>query len=151
MSMIRLETSIDAPAETCFDLSLNVDEHSRSVSNTHERPVAGVMSGEMKLGDIVTWEAIHFGIKQRLTSKITSYERPQHFTDEMIQGAFKEIIHVHEFVSQPTGTLMIDHFSFRAPLGVLGRIAEILFLKRYMRKLLLLRNADLKRAAEATI
>jgi hypothetical protein len=45
-----------------------------------------VISGVMKLGDTVTWEAKHFGIKQHLTSKITAYERPYRFTDEMVQG-----------------------------------------------------------------
>jgi ligand-binding SRPBCC domain-containing protein len=149
MSIIRLETYIEAPAERCFDLSLDVDMHHQSVSHTHERPVAGVTTGVMKLGDTVTWEAVHFGIKQHLTSKITAYERPHCFTDEMLRGAFQEMKHMHEFVPQATGTLMIDIFAFRAPLGVLGRLAEALVLTRYMRKLLLARNAYLKQAAEA--
>jgi len=149
MPTIRLETSINASPERCFDLSLSVDLHHHSVAHTHERPIAGVTSGVMKLGDTVTWEAVHFGIKQHLTSQITAYERPYHFTDEMIQGAFQEIIHVHEFVSQPSGTLMIDLFTVRAPLGILGRLAEALFLTRYMRGLLLTRNRYLKQVAEA--
>ncbi|MEO6891225.1 MAG: SRPBCC family protein [Ktedonobacteraceae bacterium] len=140
---------IDAPIERCFDLSLNVDLHRHSVAHTHERPVAGVLTGMMKLGDTVTWEAVHFGIKQHLTSKITAYERPYRFTDEMLRGAFQEIHHVHEFVPQPPGTLMIDLFTFRAPLGIFGRVAESLFLTRYMRGLLLTRNRYLKQVAEA--
>ena len=131
--------------------SLNVDQHSNSVSNTHERPVAGVMTGEMKLGDTVTWEAIHFGVKQHFTSKITAYERPYKFTDEMVRGVFKEIKHIHEFIPQSSGTLMVDYFMFRAPLGFLGRIAEVLFLTQYMKKTLLARNEYLKRVAEAAI
>jgi hypothetical protein len=83
-----MKTSIDASPERCFDLSLSVGLHRHSVAHTHERPVAGVTSGVMKLGDTVTWEAIHFGIKQHLTSKITAYERPYRFTDEMVQGVF---------------------------------------------------------------
>jgi ligand-binding SRPBCC domain-containing protein len=149
MPTIRLETSIDAPPERCFDLSLSVDLHRHSVAHTHERPIAGVTSGVMKLGDTVTWEAVHFGIKQHLTSKITAYERPYRFTDEMIQGAFQEITHVHEFVRQPSGTLMIDLFTFRAPFGILGRLAETLILTRYMKGLLLTRNRYLKQVAEA--
>jgi ligand-binding SRPBCC domain-containing protein len=148
MPTIRLETLIDASPEQCFDLSLSIDVHSQSVAQTHERPIAGVTSGVMKLGDTVTWEAVHFGIKQHLTSKITAYERPYRFTDEMIQGIFQEIVHVHEFIPQPSGTLMIDLFTFRAPLGILGRLAEILFLTRYMKGLLLTRNGYLKQAAE---
>ena len=149
MPTIRLETYIDAPVERCFDLSLNVDLHHRSVTHTRERPVAGVMTGMMKLNDTVTWEAVHFGVKQHLTSKITAYERPRYFIDEMVQGIFQEIKHVHEFIPQLPGTLMIDVFTFRAPLGPLGRLAEMLVLTRYMRGLLLTRNRYLKQVAEA--
>ncbi len=108
MPTIRLETSIAASPERCFDLSLSVDVHRHSVAHSHERPIAGVTSGVMKLGDTVTWEAVHFGMKQQLTSKITAYERPYRFTDEMIQGAFQAMTHIHEFVPQSPGTLMID-------------------------------------------
>lgn len=148
MVTIHLETYINAPVERCFDLSLNVDAHGQSVAHTHERPVAGITTGMMKLGDTVTWEAVHFGIKQHLTSKITAYERPDCFTDEMLQGAFHSMKHVHTFVPHSSGTLMIDEFSFQAPLGILGWIAEKLVLTRYMRKLLLMRNQFLKQAAE---
>ena len=149
MALIRLETYINAPIERCFDLSLNVDLHRHSVVQTHERPVAGVTSGMIKLGDTVTWEAVHFGIKQHLTSQITAYERPYRFTDEMLKGAFHDITHLHEFVSQPPGTLMIDLFEFHAPLGFLGKLAETLFLTRYMKGLLFTRNSYLKQVAEA--
>jgi hypothetical protein len=44
---------------------------------------------------------------------------------------------------------MIDEFSFRAPLGVLGRLAETLFLTHYMKGLLLSRNRFLKQVAES--
>jgi ligand-binding SRPBCC domain-containing protein len=146
---IHLETYIEAAPERCFDLSLSVDVHSLSTAQTHERPIAGVMTGEMKLGDTVTWEAVHFGVKQRLTSKITSYDRPHRFVDEMVQGAFQEMKHLHEFVPQPPGTLMIDRFTFRAPFGLLGRVVETLVLTRYMKGLLFDRNRYIKQVAEA--
>jgi hypothetical protein len=88
MPLIRVETYIDAPIERCYDLSPSVDLHRRSIAQTRERPVAGVTAGVMKPGDTVTWKAVHFGIKQHLTSKITVYERPYRFTDEMVKGAF---------------------------------------------------------------
>jgi ligand-binding SRPBCC domain-containing protein len=149
MPTIRVETYIHAPGERCFDLSLNVDAHGSSMARTHERPIAGVTTGVMRLGDTVTWEAVHFGIKQHLTSKITDYERPHRFTDEMIKGIFRKLHHTHEYVPQPPGTLMIDVLTFQAPLGILGRVAEIVFLTRYMKTLLLTRNRYLKQMAEA--
>lgn len=148
MPTIRLMTYVKAPVERCFDLSLNVDLHRHSVAHTRERPVAGITRGTMKLGDTVTWEAVHFGVKQHLTTQITAYDRPHSFTDEMIRGVFHGMKHIHEFAAQPPGTLMIDLFSFRAPLGVLGWAAEKLILTRYMRGLLLTRNSYLKQVAE---
>lgn len=149
MPTIRLETYIHAPPERCFDLSLSVDLHAQSQVYAHERPIAGVLAGAMRLGDTVTWEAVHFGIKQRLTSQITAYERPNRFTDEMVAGIFQRLHHTHIFLPQPSGTLMIDEFTFRAPLGILGRLAETLFLTRYMKGLLLARNRYLKDVAES--
>ncbi len=149
MPTIHLETYIAASPERCFDLSLSVDLHRHSVAHTNERPIAGMTTGVMRLGDTVTWEAVHFGIKQHLTTKITAYERPRYFIDEMTHGIFQEMKHHHAFVPQPSGTLMIDTFTFRAPLGILGKMAEALVLTRYMRGLLLTRNRYLKQAAEA--
>lgn len=151
MPIIRLETPIHAPPERCFDLSISVDAHAQSQAGAQERPVAGVLMGEMRLGDTVTWEAVHFGIKQHLTSQITAYDRPASFTDEMVAGIFQRLHHVHTFVPQPYGTLMIDDFTFRAPLGVLGRLAEIMFLTRYMQGLLDARNRYLKEMAESEL
>lgn len=149
MPIIYLETYIEAAIERCFDLALSVDLHQHSVTHTQERPIAGVTTGMMHLGDTVTWEAVHFGVRQHLTTQITAYERPYRFTDEMLQGAFHHLKHVHEFQPRPPGVLMVDRFSFRAPLGPLGWIAEQLILTRYMCGLLLARNRFLKQMAEA--
>jgi hypothetical protein len=43
---------------------------------------------------------------------------------------------------------MYDHWEHQAPLGPLGRIVDRLVLGRYMRSLLVTRNAALKHAAE---
>jgi ligand-binding SRPBCC domain-containing protein len=149
MPTIYLETSIEAPIERCFDLALSVDLHQLSVARTLERPIAGVTSGVMRLGDTVTWEAVHFGVRQHLTTQITAYERPYRFTDEMVRGIFHRLKHVHEFRLRPPGVLMVDQFSFRAPLGPLGWITEQLVLTRYLRGFLLIRNQFLKQMAEA--
>lgn len=149
MPLLRLETFIHAPIERCFDLSRSVDLHRSSVAHTQERAVAGVTTGLLKLGDTVTWEAVHFGVKQRLTVQITELERPSRFTDEMLEGAFHHMRHIHEFFSQANGTLMIDQFLFRSPFGPLGWLADTLVLTRYMRRLLLTRNSFLKQLAEA--
>ena len=64
MPIIVLETYVRAPIERCFDLALNVEAHLGSTSHTGERAVAGTITGTMRLGDWVTWEARHLGIRQ---------------------------------------------------------------------------------------
>ncbi len=148
MAVIVLETEIGATPEQCFDPSLSVDLHARSMSHTGERAIAGITTGLMGLGDTVTWEAKHLGVRQRLTVRITEYERPHQFVDEQVRGAFKSMRHVHEFVPVAGGTLMKDNFRYMVPLGGLGMLVDKLFLEGYMRKLLSARNECLKRAAE---
>jgi ligand-binding SRPBCC domain-containing protein len=148
MPVIRLETFIRAPLEVCFDLARDVEVHMASTAETAERAVAGVTSGMMELNDEVTWEARHLYIRQRLTSKITALERPRMFVDEMQKGAFKSLRHQHLFLPEKNGTRMIDELAFTSPCGILGRIADALFLESYMRRFLIKHNEHIKRVAE---
>lgn len=149
MPLIRLSTSIIAPSERIFDLARSIDAHVRSTRGTRERAVAGVTTGLIGLGQSVTWEARHLGVNQRLTVVITKMVRPLFFEDEMVSGAFKWMRHRHDFAATAEGTEMVDHFEYQAPLGLLGRCAEILFLTAYMRRFLIRRAGELKRIAES--
>ena len=149
MATIEIKTFIKADLKTCFDLARNIDFHKASMANSKERAVAGKTSGIIELGESVTWEAIHFGFKQKLTSKITEFETPTYFVDEMVSGAFKWFKHEHIFENKNENTLMIDKFHFQSPLGILGKLANVLFLKQYMINLLETRNKLLKTEAEA--
>ena len=148
MPVIRLVTKINAPIERCFDVARSIDVHARAASKTKERAVAGVTRGLIGPGETVTWEAVHFGIRQRLTTQITKYKYPHLFVDEMVKGVFHSFTHVHKFQSAPGGTLMLDEFDYTSPLGPLGRLADKLFLRRYMRSFLQERAAYLKQVAE---
>ena len=149
MATIRIVTSINAPIARCFDLSRSVELHIESASHTGERVVRGVSTGLLKLGDEVTWQARHLGVRQCLTSRITMFERPFFLQDSMVQGAFRAFSHDHQFETNDGRTVMVDLVRFQAPLGVLGRLAESLFLKRYLRRYLEHRNEVLKSVAES--
>ena len=149
MPVIVLRTRVAAPPSRCFDLARDIDLHQRSTAASRERAVAGVTSGPLGRGDEVTWEATHFGVRQRLTSRITEFDPPNRFVDEMVRGAFARFRHEHQFLSIPDGTDMVDIFDYTSPLGPLGRLADGLFLRRYMTRLLRARNAYLKRVAES--
>jgi ligand-binding SRPBCC domain-containing protein len=148
MPIITITTEIAAPIERVFDLSRSIDLHAASTAHTGERAVAGVTTGLIGLGEEVTWRAKHFGVWLRLTSRITQFDRPQRFRDSMVRGAFRRFDHDHIFSEQGGITTMNDVFDYDAPLGPLGRIADYVFLERYMRELLVTRNRYIKQAAE---
>jgi ligand-binding SRPBCC domain-containing protein len=149
MPKIELETIINAPAERVFDLARCIDLHTDSLAHTQEKAVAGVTKGLINLGESVTWEATHFGIRQKLTSKITVFERPHHFRDSMISGVFARFEHDHFFEQIDAKTVMRDVFDYTSPLGFFGNLAEFLFLEKYMKNLLTVRNDLIKRVAES--
>jgi ligand-binding SRPBCC domain-containing protein len=142
---------IYAPRDICFDVARDIDIHTQSTSHTDERAIAGVTSGLIGLNETVTWEAIHFGIKQKLTVRITEYDFPNRFVDEMEKGAFKRFYHVHEFVEKANGTLMIDTFDYTSPFGVIGKMVDQMFLERYMKEFLITRNRYIKTIAEEKV
>lgn len=148
MPVIQLMTTIKAPITTCFDLARSIDLHLQSMEHTKEKAVAGITSGLIGLGETVTWKARHFGIPFQLTSQITAFERPLYFVDEMIQGPFKRLRHVHRFEEQDGYTVMMDMFDFAVPMGVLGKLVDKLFLTRYLTILLQRRNQVIKEKAQ---
>ena len=148
MPIVKLETYIKAPKTFVFDFARSIDLHQISTAHTNERAIAGRTSGLIELGETVTWEARHFGVVQQLSSKITAMDIPDYFVDEMVSGAFKSIKHEHIFEERGGETLMTDVFIYRSPLGILGKLADVLFLKRYLTKLLIRRNSVIKEYAE---
>jgi len=150
MPTIELTTKINAPVEIVFNLSRSIDLHMESTKQTGEHVIAGRTSGLISLNENVTWRAKHFGIWQNLTVKITVFDFPNLFVDEMVSGAFKSFTHEHHFISVDDNTIMRDVFVFESPLGLLGKLANTLVLKKYMTELLMERNRVIKVTAETT-
>lgn len=149
MTRIRLESRIDAPIERVFDLARDIGLHERSMAATGERAIAGRTSGQIEVGETVTWRARHFGLWWTMTSRIMEVRAPTTFADEQAQGPFRSFHHRHTFRSVRGGTLMVDDWEHEAPFGPIGWLADRVVLGRYMRGLLVIRNATIKREAES--
>ncbi len=150
MRHLTLSTAIAAPPEVVFDTALKVDVHTASMAASGERAVGGVTGGQLRFGDEVTWQARHLGRSWRMTARITAYTRPSHFVDEQVAGPFAVWRHTHHF--EPRGndaTLMRDVIDFAAPYWLLGRLAELLVLDRYLTRLVTVRNRHLATICQA--
>ena len=151
MPRIEILTSIQASPERCFDCSCDLDLHLRSMAHSGERAVAGKTSGLIGMGEEVTWRGRHFGIVHEHTSKITMFDRPRHFRDEMTRGRFKRFVHDHDFDATATGTQMRDVLDFASPFGAMGRLVDRVVLADYLRRLLEERNTTIREAAETGV
>ena len=155
MTHIYLETVIKAPIEKVFNLSLDIDFHQESASQTQEKAIHGVTSGKIGLGETVTWRGKHFGIWLTHTSLISAYESPTFFVDEMIKGNFTQFRHEHRFceIASPAGssdteTLMIDKLMYQLPYGILGTLINRIYLKKYLTNFLKIRNSSIREELE---
>lgn len=144
MSTFRVVTDIAAPPEACFDLSRSIDLHLESMLASDERAVGGVTSGLICGGEEVTWEARHFGVRWRMTSRIVEFDPPERFVDEMIRGPFRSFRHQHRFEALGAGTRMTDVITFRTPLAFLTEWP----IGRYLRRLMRIRNEAIRLTAE---
>lgn len=144
---IVLVTEIRAPIAACFDLSRDLDLHARSMIASGERAIAGRTSGLIGMGEEVTWRARHFGLWHEHRSRITQYDRPRHFRDEMVAGRFRSFVHDHDFEERDGVTRMVDTLDFASPAGSL---VDRVLLAPYLRRLLRRRNRAIRLEAEAT-
>lgn len=144
MPGLRIRTEIGAPPERCFDLSRSIDLHVESMAASRERAVAGVTSGLIGFGQEVSWEARHFGRLWRMTSRITEFESPHRFVDEMVSGPFRRFRHEHCFEPSGEGTLMTDVVEFQMP----GWLIVNTVAAAYLRHLLVTRNGLIRSKAE---
>jgi ligand-binding SRPBCC domain-containing protein len=149
VTRLVVETFIAAPIERVFDLARDVEAHNRSASFSRERCVEpGRTSGLLQLGDLVTFEGMHFGVRQRVTAKIVEVDAPRRFVDELVRSAFKRLRHEHDFEERDGGTLMRDTLEWTSPFGILGRIADTLFVRKHMEWFVTTKQRALKKIAE---
>ncbi|GIF20565.1 ligand-binding SRPBCC domain-containing protein [Actinoplanes tereljensis] len=141
-AFIEVVTVIDAAPSTVFDLELDMQVHAESLAGSDETATTSTGRPRLGMDDEVTFSARHFGIRWRMTSRITAYEPPYRFVDEQISGPFRAMRHEHRFEDLGGGrTTMTDRMTVSAPFGSL--------LAPYLRRLLTQRAAHIKRLAEA--
>lgn len=148
MTVITLHTEILSTLEEAFQLSLDIDFHKKTASQTQEEAIAGVTSGIIKQNETVTWRGKHFGVFLTHTSQITAYEASTYFVDEMIEGNFKSFRHQHFFEKKDNVVYMKDVITYETPYGIFGKIFDHLLLKKHLTHFIENRNQVLKVALE---
>lgn len=72
------------------------------------------------------------GIPLGWITEITHVESGKYFVDEQRKGPYKIWHHEHHFEETPEGVLMTDVVSYTLPLGLLGKLAHAMFVRKQL-------------------
>ena len=75
------------------------------------------------------------GIKLHWVTEITHVQDKEYFVDEQRFGPYAFWHHKHFLQATEEGVMMYDEVHYKAPMGILGRIANALFIKRQLKQI----------------
>lgn len=83
------------------------------------------------------------GLPMRWKTRITEYEPPFLFVDEMEKGPYSLWRHRHTFRPSEQGTIVGDRVEYALPLGPIGNLAHNLMVRRQVEEIFLFRQRAL--------
>lgn len=145
MTHLIYTTTLPAPICTCFDLVRSIETHCATASGISARAIGGRCSGLSEIDDETRWSARFFGMRFELTTRISEYERPFLFSDELVSGPFRAFGHRYEFRELSSDeTLFVDRFHFESPYRLIGKLIDRFVLKSQLEKALRARGKALR-------
>ena len=103
--------------------------------------ITSPMPDTIYAGQIITYKVSPLlSIPLNWMTEITHVEQHQRFVDEQRIGPYKLWHHEHSFETVDGGTMMTDCVYYALPLGILGRIAHSLFIKKQLKDIFDYRN-----------
>jgi ligand-binding SRPBCC domain-containing protein len=75
------------------------------------------------------------GVPIRWVTQIRRWEPPHRFSDVQLRGPYRLWHHTHRFEPRDGGTRMRDVVRYRLPLGILGRAAHALRVRRDLQRI----------------
>ncbi|NHF60254.1 SRPBCC family protein [Flavobacteriaceae bacterium TP-CH-4] len=96
-------------------------------------------------GQIIQYKVSPFpGFKTKWVSEITSVKEGEYFVDKQLFGPYSLWHHKH-FIREITGgVVMEDVIDYKIPLGILGRIAHPIIVKKQLKQIFSFREQKLR-------
>ncbi len=85
---------------------------------------------EMRPGATIEYRIDWHALPIRWQTEITEWSPPRQFVDVQVHGPYRHWHHTHKFASVDGGTIVGDRVQYALPLGVLGRLAHRLAVRR---------------------
>ncbi|MFS4457350.1 SRPBCC family protein [Maribacter sp. 2304DJ31-5] len=109
--------------------------------------ITSELNKKVYAGQVITYKiGILPGIKSSWVTEITQLKNQEYFIDEQRFGPYKMWHHEHWFKALPNGkTLMKDEISYKVPFGIIGSLAQQIFIRKKLKSIFEYRYAALER------
>ncbi len=89
---------------------------------------------KMHTGQIITYKVAPIpGVRTNWVTEITHIQDKKFFVDEQRFGPYRMWHHEHHFSANDGGVIMVDKVSYKIPFGVLGHLANSIFVRRQLK------------------
>jgi ligand-binding SRPBCC domain-containing protein len=95
----------------------------------------------MRPGALIEYRLRLHGVPLRWRTRIEVWEPPRRFVDVQVRGPYALWEHTHDFAPVDGGVEIRDRVRYALPLGVLGRLAHTLFVRRDLERIFAFRAA----------
>jgi ligand-binding SRPBCC domain-containing protein len=99
----------------------------------------------MEVGALIDYRLHYRGVPLGWTSQIEVWEPGRQFVDRQLRGPYRLWHHRHTFAESANGTTIEDEVHYAAPFGVLGELAQPLFVARDLEHIFDYRQAAVAR------
>jgi ligand-binding SRPBCC domain-containing protein len=87
---------------------------------------------QMRKGAEIHYTIKWLGVPIRWKTIIREYEPPRIFIDQQAEGPYTLWLHRHTFRETPDGTVVADHVDYALPMGLLGRLAHAVAVRKQL-------------------
>lgn len=105
---------------------------------------------ELCAGAQLDYQLSLFGVPVRWRTRITDWQPQERFVDEQESGPYALWRHTHEFEARGASTLMRDVVDYSQPLGPIGTVAHVLFVRRTLDRIFDFRRDAIVRLLDGT-
>lgn len=126
---------IPQPLETVFSFFADAANLERITPRFLHFRILTPLPVTMQVGARIEYRLRLVGVPLQWTTRIEDYAPPHRFVDSQLSGPYKQWVHLHEFSVCVGGTLMRDVVDYEIPYGIIGRLAQHLFVARMLARI----------------
>lgn len=106
--------------------------------------LTGAEPQEVRAGTLINYRLRLHGIPIRWTSRIDEFEKDRLFVDRQLRGPYRLWLHRHTFTADgEAATIVRDQIHYALPLGLAGAVANLLFVRRDVKRIFEYRRATI--------